>query len=121
MSELVRDVGATEYDGLCGGHGKMLKNIEIPSGQGILKKGTVLGKVTSTSKYIKCLSTAVDGSQTAKAVLAYDVDATSSDVVATAIWKGTVNREKLIVSSPDTAETHEDNLRNVGILLTSQK
>lgn len=123
MAELVNTVNEFEYDGLIGGCNPVLftKNVTIASGAGKLARGTVLGVVTASKKYVTVNSANTDGSQTAKAILAYPVDATSADVVATVYWSGPFNREKLIFGGTDTADQHEDDLRDVGILLTSEQ
>lgn len=123
MAELVRDMNEFEYDGLIGGAQPALftKNVVIASGAGKLGRGTVLGQITASEKYVKVDSTNEDGSQTAKAVLAYPVDATSADVVGTVYWSGRFNRQKLIFGGTDAADDHEDALRNVNIILTSEK
>jgi len=62
-------------------------NITIVSGAGVLVAGTVLGKITASGKYTDSPATGADGSQTAVAVLAYDVDATSADVKTVGITR----------------------------------
>lgn len=62
--------------------------LTIKSGSGKLKAGSVLGMVTADSKYVLSphASTAgKEGAETAKAILAYEVDATSADVQAVCI------------------------------------
>lgn len=59
------------------------KDVTVASGQGLLKMGTVLGVITASGKYVSSPATGADGSQTAVAVLAEDVDATAADVTAT--------------------------------------
>ena len=61
------------------------EQITVLSGQGVIARGTVLGKVTASGKYIKCVSTAVDGSQTPSAIAADTIDATSADAPAVVI------------------------------------
>lgn len=56
------------------------ETIVIASGSGKLIAGTVLGKITVGGKYKPYDNDNTDGSQTAAAILVYDVDATSSDV-----------------------------------------
>lgn len=56
------------------------ETIVIASGNGKLFAGTVLGKITASGKYKPYDNDNTDGSQTAAAILVYDVDATSSDV-----------------------------------------
>ncbi len=57
----------------------------IASGSGKLKSGQVLGKLTASGKYVPNAATGSDGSQTAVAVLAFPVDATSSDAKAVVV------------------------------------
>lgn len=59
--------------------------VTILSGSGKLDAGTVLAKVTASGKYVPAVDAAADGSQTAVAVLAYGVDATSADVPDTVV------------------------------------
>ena len=123
MAELVRDINEFEYDGLIGGTQPALftKNVVIASGAGKLARGTVLGQITADKKYKMIDSTSEDGSQVAKAVLAYPVDATTTDVIGTVYWSGPFNRERLLFGGTDTAAIHEDALRDVNIILTSEK
>jgi len=62
-------------------------NIVIASGQGVVKAGTVLGKVTASGKYIISAPAAADGSQTPSALNIYQVDATSADQPDAAITR----------------------------------
>ncbi|PZQ13642.1 MAG: head decoration protein [Ancylobacter novellus] len=52
----------------------------LASGQGKLKSGTVLAKLSANGKFVVGAATGSDGSQTAVAILAFAADATSSDV-----------------------------------------
>lgn len=61
------------------------ETLTVASGSGKLLAGTVLGKVTATGKYKPYDNDATDGTQTAAAILVYDIDATSSDVQAVTI------------------------------------
>jgi len=54
----------------------------------VLKRGAVLGVVTTSSKLNLSVVAATDGSQTPKAILATDVDASAADVVAPAYYTG---------------------------------
>lgn len=71
-------------------------NIVVVSGAGILKAGTVLGKITTGGKYKPSTATGSDGAQTAAAVLLYDVDATSADVKVAAITRGAEVNGKIL-------------------------
>lgn len=61
------------------------ETVTIVSGSGKLLAGTVLGQITVGGKYKPYDNNNSDGSETAKAVLVYDVDATSADIAAVAI------------------------------------
>lgn len=58
------------------------ETVTIASGEGVLKAGAVLGKITSGGKYAWYDNSAGDGTQAAAAVLFSEVDATSADVEA---------------------------------------
>lgn len=61
------------------------ETVTVASGAGKLEAGTVLGKLTSGGKYTPSPNSGADGSQTAIAILAYPVDATSADQPAVVI------------------------------------
>lgn len=61
------------------------ETVTVVSGSGALKAGTVLGQITVGGKYKPYDNNNSDGSETAKAVLVYDVDATSADATAVVI------------------------------------
>lgn len=84
---------------------------------GNLVRGTLLGKITATGKYIKCDSAAVDGSQAPACILAEDADATSADVNATVYLSGAFNQSAVTFGGTDTAATHRVALRDLNIYL----
>ncbi len=107
MSIRVTETGIS-FEELIGGHEitALEKNISITSGTA-LARGSVL---TATG--------ALAGKgDTASYVLALDVSET--DTVATVYTSGMFNREKLIVAAEDTVDSHEAELRDVNIYLTS--
>jgi hypothetical protein len=79
--------------------------ITVKSGAGVLKRGTVIGQITATGKYIESVATATDGSQTALAVLADDVDATAADVLSGAYLSGEFNSNALTFDASWTLAT----------------
>lgn len=81
------------------------EKLTIASGAGVLPRGTVIGKITASGKYLKSLSAASDGSQTPDAVLLNDVDATSADVDASVLLAGTVNGPALTIGTGHTLAT----------------
>lgn len=60
------------------------ENVTIKSGED-LQAGAVLGKITATGKYVAYDSNAIDGSQTAVAVLGAACDASDADTAAAVI------------------------------------
>jgi len=82
MVELVEKRGAG-FHLVSEGNGNISRE-EILVDVGVLKAGTVLGKITATNKYVQVDLSAVDGSEVADAVLFQAVDATAADVRAAA-------------------------------------
>lgn len=71
------------------GNGQISREVvTIASGSGVLEPGTLLGQITANKKYSgspNALVVGKEGAETARAVLAYGVDATSADVEAVII------------------------------------
>ncbi|KZK83028.1 hypothetical protein PsAD13_03230 [Pseudovibrio sp. Ad13] len=63
------------------------ESVTIAAGSGVVKAATVVGKQTASKKYVPSPATGADGSETAKAVLAHAVDATSQDVEAVVLHR----------------------------------
>lgn len=72
---------------------------------------------TSAGKYVKSLSAAVNGSQTAVAILAEDCDASLGDKVTVAYMGGVFDENALTYGTAHTAATVRESLRDVGIKL----
>lgn len=87
------------------------ESIVLASGAGVLTRGTVIGKITASGKYLKSLSAAVDGSQTPDLILAEDVDATSADKTTLAYASGVFNSGALILGSAHTIASIKEGLR----------
>jgi hypothetical protein len=122
MSDLyTKQADSVTYDNLIGrmpGVDIQVKAVTVQAGQGVLKRGTVLGIVTASGKAVIVNSANQDGSQTADCILTDDVDTTNGDVVASAYAAGTFNRAALTFGGNDTAAKHETRLRELGIYLT---
>ncbi|ETT31311.1 hypothetical protein C161_27060 [Paenibacillus sp. FSL R5-192] len=67
----------------------------LAQGSGVIKKGTVLGRVTVTNKFVPYLSSASDGSQVAVCILDNDQDTTLTDMGASAWIAGIFTESKL--------------------------
>lgn len=123
MDSLYSSIGESSCDNLIAGQDFPIlsKTITIAKGQGILKRGTVLGIITASGFAKKVDSTQTDGTQTAKYILAGDVDtgdsSATSDVGAEVYETGLFNSKALIFGGTDTVNKHEDNLRMLGIYL----
>lgn len=120
MSNLYTDnFGSTTPDNLFAGtkHPVDVKSVVVLTGQGVLKRGTVVGIITASGKAKLVNSANADGSQTAHAILTTDVDTTAADVVTTAYVSGQFNRKALVVGGSDTAAKHETQLRSLGIFM----
>lgn len=119
MTELVQNLDSFIPDNLIvdGSVPILTKAVKLGAGQGALKRGTVLGKITTGGEYVIVNSANTDGSQDADCILADDVDTTES-VVAVAYTSGHFNRKALVFGGSDTADTHEARLRELGIFLS---
>jgi len=99
----------------------LIKGITLAKGQGLLKRGTVLGIVTASGLAKVVDSSKTDGTEKANCILADDVDtgdgSASSDFPAQAYISGYFNRNALVFGGTDTADTHELYLRELGIYL----
>ena len=125
----VEELQGIHYDELIGGTAVpvITKNVTLKGVTAEYARGTVLSLVGG--KYEICDTTGTgDGgiepnpAKAASAILAQAVKLTGTDTVATVYTAGMFNREKLVVkNSSDTIEAHEEELRAVGIYLTSVK
>lgn len=83
------------------GNGKISRDVvTIASGAGKLEAGTVLGRITASEKYVASPDAEIvgkEGAETAMAVLAYRVDATSEDVEAVVIARHAEVKEPMLV------------------------
>lgn len=80
-------------------------NVTIASGAGVVVRGSVLGKITASGKYIVSATAAVDGSQNPVAILADTVDATAADHVAGVYIQAEVNGNALTLGAGWTVTT----------------
>lgn len=76
----------------------------LAQGSGVIKKGTVLGRVTVTNKFVPYLSSASDGSQVAVCILDNDQDTTLTDIGASA-WIAGIFTESKITGIDTAAKT----------------
>lgn len=71
----------------------------VAGGQGILPAGTVLGRVTSTKKWVVYADGASDGSEVARGILRDQIDSTpsgvSTDVMGNIVFAGMLKKDQL--------------------------
>lgn len=91
--------------------------ITVASGAGVLTRGTVLGRITASGKYIKSVASANDGSQTPVAILADAVDATSADALGGCYLSGEFNGNALVYDASWTVATLQPALRPYSIFV----
>lgn len=77
--------------------GAVTFSIVIAAGSGQLARGTVLGLVAASGKFVPCDKSATDGSANPAGVLVYGVDATTNDAQASAFVAGHFNGEALVL------------------------
>ncbi|MNW38162.1 hypothetical protein D3C74_152210 [compost metagenome] len=83
---------------------KLPGGVLLAQGNGVVKKGTVLGKVTASSKFIPYDPNATDGSEVAVCILDNDQDTTLTDIGASA-WIGAVFMESKLTGLDAAAKT----------------
>lgn len=102
---------------IAGDFPRVTESVTIASGAGVLPRGTVLGKVTASGKYLKSASGASDGSQTPDRILLEPVDATAADVVAPTLLSGEVNGAALTLGTGHTLASITAGLRNLSLFI----
>ncbi len=80
-----------------------------------LRRGTVLGRVSATDKYIPSVKTANDGSQVPDAILMHEVDASASDQGAKAYFTGEYAGEVMTFDASWTMATLEAAFRQAKV------
>jgi len=105
------------YDNLIAGDFPIVtKSVTIGTAAN-LTRGTVLGIVTASGKYIKSLAAAEDGSQTPEAILLEDAAAAAADVVAPVALTGEFNDNVITLGTGHTVASIIAGLRNKCIFL----
>lgn len=122
MAKALNEKIATfEYDGLIADSNPVADvfAVTVASGNGALKRGTVLAKSAKDGKMHILGATVSSDTITANCILAEDVDATSADAAALAYRTGHFATNKLIVKEETSlSAADKEALRDVGILLS---
>ncbi|MBZ9822335.1 head decoration protein [Mesorhizobium sp. CA4] len=86
------------------GNGEISREVvTIASGAGKLDPGYVLGQITASKKYVGSPAAQVvgkEGAETASAILAYEVDATSADAEAVVIKRIAAVKKPMLIFDP---------------------
>lgn len=101
---------------IAGEYPRIERIISIASGSA-LTKGSVLGRVTASGKFILSESDATDGSETPDAILAEDVDASAEDKQAIVYFSGEFNETALTLGTGHTLESIRAGLRSKSLFL----
>lgn len=105
-------------DNLIAGHKPPAKAVPITLTDGeVVVRGSVLGRVTATGKYLLSLNAAVDGSQTARAIAAEAASPSGADATILAYVEGEFNQDKLTFGTGQTAANTKDDLMDVNVYL----
>lgn len=113
----MKTIGNFEFENLvASGFPTQTAIVKVASGQGILSRGSILGKAENNSIIL------VGGETTAVAqyILADVVDTTdapSSTVSAVVYVSGAFNRNCLVVAKEGSVDEHEESLKKFGIYL----
>lgn len=90
--------------------------VVLKEGQGILKRGAVIGLETSSKKGVLVDNSKADGTEKPYGILTDDID-TTTEVTTTVYISGMFNRKALVFGGDDKVEDHEAKLRELGIFL----
>jgi len=83
-----------------------------------LVRGTLLGKITASGKYVLCDTDGTDdGRRTPAAILAEACDASAADAQAVIYLSGAFNGDAVTFAEGETAATHRAALRDLNIYL----
>lgn len=105
---------AGDFDIVTGG-------ITVASGAGVLARGSVLGKVTASGKYVLATAAANDGSQNPSVILAENVDATSADVACEAYQTGEFTEGALTLGAGLTVDGIRAAMRALSIFFKKSR
>ncbi|HEY1035553.1 MAG TPA: head decoration protein [Pseudoxanthomonas sp.] len=92
------------------------RKVTLVSGQNLIR-GALLGQITTGGKYTLSASASSDGSQTPKAILADDVNASGGDKDAIVYLSGDFNEDALTYGTGHTAASVREGLRDLNIYL----
>ncbi|WP_413493848.1 head decoration protein [Morganella psychrotolerans] len=104
-------------DQLISGPLQVVTDTGIIAKAGILKRGTILGKVKASGEYVLSKKAAEDGSEIPCAILVDDVDTTEDSVSGGVYLMGEFNQNRIIFDAAWTAAELKDALRPFSVFL----
>jgi len=132
INEKYSIIGDYEPDSLIAGEKLPIipKGVTLAAGQGVLKRGTLLGIITETGLAVICDNTKTDGSQVPKYILALQqapivntidtgIAGSTLNVPTIAYQSGMFNSAAITTVAGQNIATFEAQLRTLQILLTN--
>ncbi len=119
--DYIKDVGLCDRNSMIGSikYPLVTATIDLEGDQGMLRKGAILGKITSSGKYKLVNTSGGDGSQVANCVLAHDID-TDGLTTATCYVSGQFNLSQIYIEDNDNILNCLDDLRIVNIYVSTE-
>ena len=102
-------------DQLIAGDFPIVTDVVVIAADQVLQRGAVLGRVTSSGKYVLSASAAQDGSQTPSVILTEAVDTSEGEAAAAVMLSGEVLGDALKLGEGHTADSVKAALRPVSI------
>ncbi|CAM4111429.1 head decoration protein [Mesobacillus thioparans] len=99
----------------------LVNGVTLASGQGVVKRGAVVGIVTASGLAQLVDKTKADGTQNPFGILTDDVDTENGTVTTTAYVSGLFNPLALTFGGTDSVSDHKAKLRELGIYLKENK
>ncbi len=112
---LVESLGEFYPDRLIAGSFPLVVDVAKIAPSQTLKRGTVLGRITTSGQCVPVDSSKSDGSESVYAVLAEDIITTDAFSYAEVYFSGEFNKNNLVFGGTDTADKHKDNARKLSM------
>ena len=107
----------SDIDDLIMGHAQTLFAKKETLDTGDIKRGTLLGKITSGGKVVISTSAAGNGAEVPYGIAAHDADASDGDVEIEVFIQGNFNEYRVILGTGHTADSVREAMRQRGMLL----
>lgn len=105
------ELGERVHDKLIAGDYPLITQEEtIVSGQNVVR-GTLMGKITASSKLSICDSGNTDGTENPYSIMSEDVDASAADKKGITYHTGDFNERGITFGGTDTPDTHRTAMR----------